>query len=54
MNLSTHMKIIYDIKHRYIIRLKIGNKFLTFPILTKLVLQVKTSICSTNKENLHL
>ena len=30
MNLSTHMKIIYDIKHRYTIRLKIGNKFLNF------------------------
>ena len=39
-------------KTRYAIRLKFEDKFLTS--LTKLVLQVKASICSTVKENLLL
>ena len=46
------MKIIYNVRHRYAIRLKFGDKFLTF--LTKLVLEGKTSISSTIKENLLL
>ena len=52
MNLSTQMKVIYNVKHRYAIRLKFGEKFLTS--LTKLVLPVKASICSTVEENLLL
>ena len=40
------MRIIYEI------RLKFGDKFLTF--LTKLVLKGKARICSTIKENLLL
>ena len=46
------MRIIYNVRHRYAIRLKFGDKFLTF--LTKLVLEGKTSISSTIKENLLL
>ena len=46
------MRYIYNVKHRYTIRLKFGDKFLVF--LTKLVLEVKTSICSSIKENLLL
>ena len=50
MDLSIRMRIIYNVKHRYVIRLKFGGKFLTFQ--TKLVLERKASICSTIKENL--
>ena len=46
------MRIIYNVKHRYVIRMKFGDKFLTF--LTNLVLETKASICSTIKENLLL
>ena len=46
------MRIIYNVKHRNVIRLKFGDKFLTF--LTKLVLEEKASICPTIKENLFL
>ena len=52
VDLPIRMRIIYDVKHRYAIRLKFGDKFLTF--LTKLVLKMKASICSTVKENLLL
>ena len=52
MDLSIPMKIIYNVKYRYAIRLKFGDKFLTS--LTNLVLQAKASICSTIKENLLL
>ena len=52
MDLSIRMRIIYNVRHRYAIRLKFRDKFSTF--LTKLVLEVKVSICSTNKENLLL
>ena len=46
------MRIIYNARHRYALRLKCGDKFLTF--LTKLVLQGKAGIGSTIKENLLL
>ena len=52
MNLSIRMRIIYNVRHRYGIRLKFGDKFLTF--LTKLVLEGKASVRSTTKENLLL
>ena len=52
MDLPIRIKIIYDVKHRYAIRLRFGNKFLTS--LTNLVLEAKASICSTIKENLLL
>ena len=48
MDLSIRMTIIYNVKHRYAIRLKFGAKF--FPSLAKLV-QLKSSICSTIMEN---
>ena len=46
------MRVMYNVKHRYAIRLKFGDKFLTS--LTSLVLEAKASICSTIKENLLL
>ena len=52
MDLPIQMRITYNVKHRYVVRLKIGNKFLTF--LNKLVLEEKAGICSTIKENLLL
>ena len=39
------MRIIYNVKTRYVIRMRFGKKFLTF--LTNLVLEAKASICST-------
>ena len=44
------MPIIYEVRHRFAVRLKFEDKFLTF--LTKLVLEGKTSICFKIKENL--
>ena len=52
MDLSIRMRIADDVRYRYAICLKSGGKFLT--ILTKLVLEEKAIICSTNKENLLL
>ena len=52
MNLSIRIEIIFNVGHCYVIRLKYGDKCLTF--LTKLVLKGKASICSTIKENLLL
>ena len=52
MDGSIRIRIIYNVKHRFVIRLKFGGKFLTF--LTKLVLERKASIFSTIKENLLL
>ena len=46
------MRVICDIKHRYAIPLKFGDKFLTS--ITKLVLEATGSICFTTKENLLL
>ena len=46
------MRIIYNVRHCVAVRLKFGDKFLTS--LSKLVLQVKASICSTIKEDLLL
>ena len=45
-------RVIYNLKHRYAIRSKFGNKFLTS--LFKLVLEVKGSMYSTIQENLLL
>ena len=42
------MRMFYNVKHRYAVRLKFGDKFLTS--LTMLVLQVKASIYSAVKE----
>ena len=50
IDLSIRIKINYNVRHRYAICFKFGDKLLTF--LTKLVLEVKASICSTIKENL--
>ena len=44
------MRIIYNVRHRYAIRLKFGGKVLIF--LNNLVLEVKTSIRSVIEENL--
>ena len=52
MDFSIRMRIIYDVNHRYAIHLKLKTKFITS--LTKLVLQVKSSICSKIIENLLL
>ena len=52
MDLSVRLRIVYNVKCCYAIRLKFGDKFLTS--LTNLVLQAKASICSTIKENLLL
>ena len=49
MDLSIRIRIIYNVKHVYAILLKFGGKLLTF--VTKQVLEVKASICSTIKEN---
>ena len=46
------MRISYNVRHRYAIRLKFGDNFLTF--LTKLVLEGKPSIFFTIKQNLFL
>ena len=49
MDLSSRMRLIYNVRHCYLICLKFGDKLLTF--LTMLVLEGKASICSTIKEN---
>ena len=46
------MRNIYNVKLRYAICWKFADKFLTS--LTKLVVKVRASICSTIKENLLL
>ena len=46
------MRVMYNVKHCHAIRLKFGNKLLTF--LSKLVLEAKAKIYSTIKENLLL
>ena len=52
MELSIRIRIIYNGRHGYVIRLKFGENLLTF--LTKKILEGETSICSTIKENLLL
>ena len=52
MDLSIRMRIIHNVKHRYAIRSKSGEKFLTS--LTKLVLEARTSTFFSIKENLLL
>ena len=42
------MRIIYNAKHSYTIRLKFVDEFLTFQ--TKLLLKAKASICSSIEE----
>ena len=49
MDLSIRMRVFYNVKHRYEICLKFGDKFLTS--VTKIVLEAKASICSTIKES---
>ena len=46
------MRVMYNVRHRYAIRLKFGDKFLTS--VTKLVLEAKATLCSIIKENLLL
>ena len=48
MDLSIQMRIMYNVKHRYTIHLKFGDKFSTS--LNKLVLQAKAGIGSTAKK----
>ena len=52
MDVYIRVRVIYNVKHHYAIRLKFGGKFLFF--LTKLMLEVKSRTCSTIKENLLL
>ena len=52
MDLSIRVRFIYNVKYRYAIRLKFGDKFLTS--LTKLVIEAKASVCSAIKEDLLL
>ena len=52
MDLSIRRRIIYNVRHGYVICLKYRGNLLTF--LTKWVLERKASICSTIKENLLL
>ena len=47
MDLSIRIRIIYNVKRRYVIRLKFGDKVLTS--LIKSVLEAKAKICSTIK-----
>ena len=47
MDLSIQMKTVNGVKHRHVICVKLGNIFLTY--LTKLALQAKASIWSTNR-----
>ena len=46
------MRVMYNVKHRYAIRLKFGGKFLTSII--KSMLKAEAGICSTIEENLLL
>ena len=46
------MRVMYNVKDCYAIRLKFGDKLLTS--LIKLLLEAKVTICSTIKENLLL
>ena len=52
MDLHIRMRIIYNLKHCYTIRLKFEDKFL--PSVTKIVLEAKASISTTIKENILL
>ena len=52
MDLSFRVRIIYNVKHCYTIRLKFGDRFLTSFI--NLATEVKVSIFPTIKENLLL
>ena len=52
MDLSIRIRVMYNVKHRYAICLKFGDKFLTS--ITKLLLEAKASVYFTIKENLLL
>ena len=52
MNLPIQMRIIYNVKHRCVIYLKLGDKSSTDS--TKLLLKAKATFCSTIKEALLL
>ena len=47
---SIQMRVVYHVKHRYAIRLKFVDKFLTSP--TKLAIEAKAVICSAIKKNI--
>ena len=52
MDLPIRMRIICNVKHRYEIRLKFGDKSLTS--LTKLLLEAKASIYNQEKSTFTL
>ena len=50
MDLPSRMRIVYNLKHRYVVSLKFVNKLSTY--LAKEMFQVKVSIRSTIKKTI--
>ena len=50
MDLPSRMRIVYNLKHRYVVCLKFVNKLSTY--LAKEMFQVKVSIRSTIKKTI--